>query len=726
MQRIIRSLTGILAISLVVACNENPAPAPASPAVKEVASSPDVGQVLPGGYQQRIDAAASEPHNWLLHGRTLDEQRFSPLQRINTENVDQLELAWYVDLPEHRGQEATPIVIDGVMYTSAAWSEVFALDAKTGEQLWHFDPEVDKAWGVKACCDVVNRGVSLWQDKVIFGTLDGRLIALDAKTGKMIWSVVTVDQSKPYTITGAPRIANGKVFIGNGGAEFGVRGYVSAYDTGSGELVWRFYTVPANPQQGQESPAHEMAAKTWNGEWWKLGGGGTVWDSMAYDPELNLLYIGVGNGSPWNPAIRSEGKGDNLFLSSIVALNADSGEYVWHYQTTPGEGWDYTATQHMILADLEIDGRQRKVIMQAPKNGFFYVLDRATGEFISAKPYVPTTWANKVDQKTGRPIVNPEAEYWKTGETALVSPSWAGGHSWHPMSYSPDTGLVYIPAQEMAFPYFGEEKMQVKSVGANLGVDTSVAEFPDDQDALRSLKLETRGQLVAWDPVAQEERWRVQHDGPLNGGALSTAGDLVFQGDGAGFVRAYRASNGEELWRYEAQTGIVAPPMSYEVDQEQYIALSAGWGGIISLMTGPITWNAGQPINRSRIMSFKLGGKSRLPAIDSKPRDMADLSELKLDHDQVRKGFMLYDQYCGGCHGATAVGGGVTPDLRYSALLPIPEAWAQVVHKGQLSSRGMVSFAAELSEDDIEAVRNYVIDRNQYAHSIGDTQRMSR
>ncbi|NOZ42959.1 MAG: PQQ-dependent dehydrogenase, methanol/ethanol family, partial [Alphaproteobacteria bacterium] len=341
---------------------------------------------------QRIINADSEPQNWLSHDRTYDAQRYSPLDQITTKNVKKMALDWHFDFETHRGLEATPIVVDGIMYVSGSWSRVYALNAVTGKLLWQYNPKVPGEWAVNACCDVVNRGVAVWQGKVYVGTLDGRLVALDAKTGKVIWDVLTINKKYAYTITGAPLIVKGRVIIGNGGAEFGVRGYVSAYDALTGKLDWRFYTVPGNPKNGFEAPILKMAAKTWHGKWWKLGGGGTVWDSMSYDPELDLLYIGVGNGSPWNQAIRSPGGGDNLFLSSIVALRPETGKYVWHYQTTPGEMWDYTATQQMILADLKIDGKMRKVLMQAPKNGFFYVLDRKTGALISAKKYVRVNW----------------------------------------------------------------------------------------------------------------------------------------------------------------------------------------------------------------------------------------------------------------------------------------------------------------------------------------------
>ncbi|MEM7281869.1 MAG: PQQ-dependent dehydrogenase, methanol/ethanol family [Pseudomonadota bacterium] len=675
-------------------------------------------------FTQRATSASSETNNWLLHGRTYNEQRHSPLTTITPNNVDRLGLAWYVDLPDHRGQEATPLIVDGVMYVSAAWSRVFAFDAVTGEEIWSFNPEVDKSYGARACCDVVNRGVAYWDGRIIVGTLDGRLISVDAKTGVEQWSVLTVDQDKPYTITGAPRVANGKVFIGNGGAEYGVRGYIGAYDVGTGDLLWRFYTVPGNPEDGFENKAMKMAAETWQGEWWKLGGGGTVWDSMAYDPELNLLYVGTGNGSPWNPKLRSEGVGDNLFLSSIVALNADTGEYVWHYQTTPGEGWDYTATQHMILADIEIDDETRQVIMQAPKNGFFYVLDRRTGEFISAQPFVPTTWASKVDETTGRPVINAAAKYWETGQVAPVAPGWSGGHSWHPMSFSPTTGLVYIPAQEMAFPYMGQSELNVKPIGVNLGVDTSIAVFPDDPAAIKMIKGTNKGYLTAWDPVAQKEVWRVEHPGPLNGGVLTTASNLVFQGNGSGALIAYGAADGKKLWDYDVQTGIVAPPVSYAVNDEQYVAVAAGWGGIIALMTGPIAWNAGEPINRSRVLVFKLGGDTSLPEPSEQVQTMTDFSSLELDEAQVTSGMKNYIEYCGACHGVGAVGGGVVPDLRYSAFLNSEPAWQQVVREGSLSARGMIGFDSVLSQQDAEDIRIFVVGRNQFAHKTGETTRL--
>ncbi len=376
------------------------------------AAEPEAGNVT----EARLLAADDDPDNWLSHGRTYDEQRYSPLEDINDGNVKDLSLAWAVEFDTNRGQEATPIVVDGVMYLTTAWSKVMAVDAATGKVLWKFDPQPIGAKGAHACCDVVNRGVAVWQGKVFSGTIDGRLIALDAATGEKLWDVVTVDQSKPYTITGAPRVVRGKVIIGNSGAELGVRGYVSAYDAESGKLVWRFYTAPGNPADGPDGAASDeafarFAGKTWNGNWWEMGGGGTVWDAIVYDPEFDQLLIGVGNGSPWNHRARSAGKGDNLFLSSILALDPDTGKYKWHYQVNPGETWDFTATQQITLADLTIDGKVRKVAMQAPKNGFFYVIDRSNGKLISAEAYAPQNWAERIDVATGRPVEKPEARF---------------------------------------------------------------------------------------------------------------------------------------------------------------------------------------------------------------------------------------------------------------------------------------------------------------------------
>ena len=655
---------------------------------------------------------------WSKHGRTADEQRFSPLEQITSQNVDQLGLAWFHDLDTRRGQEATPIMVDGVLYVSTAWSKVVAFDAASGEVLWDYDPEVPREWAVRGCCDVVNRGVAVEEGKVLLGTFDGRLIALDAKSGSEVWSVDTIiDRDRYYTITGAPRVVKGKVLIGNGGGEFGVRGYVTAYDLGTGQQAWRFFTVPGNPDDGFEDPAMELAAETWTGEWWKVGGGGTVWDSMAYDADLDLLYIGVGNGSPWNPAARSPEGGDNLFLSSIVALRPDTGEYVWHYQTTPGDQWDYTATQHMILADLEIEGAQRQVIMQAPKNGFFYVLDRATGEFISAEPFAPVNWADGVDPETGRPNIKPEARYHTSGEPWEGTPGPLGAHNWHPMAYNPETGLVYIPSQTMGFPYIADKDFEMLDLAVNLGIDLDAAGLPSDQAIRDQIRSSLQGHLLAWDPVAQEARWSVPLGGPWNGGVLATSGDLVFQGNRSGRFVAYDAGTGEELWASDAQTGIVAAPITYSIDGEQYVAVVAGWGGILPLLIGELSWVDDKPqVNRSRVLVYKLGGTAQLPEPYDVARTKAVAPAPFGSPAQIAQGKGLYARYCAGCHGDTAVSGGVLPDLRYAFALGDRDVWEAIMVDGALEQNGMVAFASVLGEDKREALRAYITQR---AHESG-------
>ena len=406
---------------------------------------------------QRILDAESEPGNWLAHGRTYEERRFSPLKGINKENVSELGLVWSKDMGTNRALEATPIVVDGIMFFTSTWSRVYAVDALTGETIWKFDPKVPGEWARKACCDILNRGVAVYNGKVYSASLDGRLFAINAETGELVWEVDTIiDRTRSYTITGAPRVAKGKVYIGNGGAEYGVRGYVTAYDTESGDQVWRFFTVPGNPDLGFEDPAMEMAAKTWKGtNWWEFGGGGTVWNSIVYDPDFNNVYLGVGNGSPWTRDIRSPGGGDNLFLSSIVAVDADTGMYKWHYQTTPEDNWDYTAVQDMALADMEIDGEMKKVLLQAPKTGFFYVIDRENGKVLRAHPFAAVTWATHVDLETGRPVENPAVDYTENG--AWVLPGPLGAHNWQAMSIDLEAGLAYIPTQENPFFYAIQE-----------------------------------------------------------------------------------------------------------------------------------------------------------------------------------------------------------------------------------------------------------------------------
>jgi len=651
---------------------------------------------------------AAEADSWLSHGRTYSEQRHSPLNQINAGNIKKLGLQWSFDLGTSRGIEVTPIVHDGIMYVTSTWNIVHALNAKTGEEIWSFDPQVDKEQGAKGCCDAVNRGVAIWGDAVFTGTIDGRLISLDAKTGAKNWDINTIDKSKPYTITGAPRIVKGKVIIGNGGAELGVRGYLSAYDANSGEQLWRFYTVPGTPADGFENATMEMAAKTWTGEYWAAGGGGTAWDSMAYDPELDLLYVGVGNGAPWNQEIRSPDGGDNLFLSSIVALKPESGEYVWHYQTTPGETWDYTATQHMILAELEIDGAPRKVIMQAPKNGFFYVLDRATGEFISAKNYVPVTWATHVDPETGRPVETEAARY-QGKEPTIQLPGPLGGHNWHPMSYSPDTGLVYIPAQEAPWIYGDLKDYRYREGMWNTGTDFMLSGLPTDVATFKAFKAAVKGRLLAWNPVTQEPAWSFEHGGPWNGGVLSTAGNLVFQGTADAHFSAYDASSGEQLWKFFTQTGVVAAPITYSLEGEQYIAVASGWGGSYSLGYGGVL-PTGSTTNKGRIMIFKLGAEAELEPLPEAERVSPVIPALlDVSEEVLVAGAQAYSNACGFCHGDQAFSSSLTPNLRYSAVTANAQAWQAIVLDGALASQGMPKFKGNISAETAEAIRAYVI-----------------
>ena len=642
-----------------------------------------------------LRGADARPGEWITHGRTYAETRFSTLKQIDAANVKTLGLAWSFDTDTTRGLEATPIIVDGVMYTTGSWSVVFALDARTGKQLWKWDPQVPRTFGQRACCDVVNRGVAIYKGKVYVGTLDGRLAALDADTGKLLWQVVTVDQSRPYTVTAAPRVVKGKVLIGNGGAEMGVRGYLSAYDAATGKMAWRFYTVPGDPSKPFESPAMERAAKTWKGEWWKIGGGGTVWDSMAYDPDLDLLYVGTGNGSPWNREIRSPGGGDNLYLSSILALKPDTGELVWHYQTTPGDAWDYTATQHIILADLDVGGRQRKALMQAPKNGFFYVLDRTNGELISAKPYVPISWAKEVDSKTGRPVEMPGVRY--VDNAAFIKPGPLGGHNWQPMSFNPQTGLVYIPAQDTLFVYSPDKKFEYRPGTWNTGIDFSL--FKDPVPLMP-------GFLLAWDPVNQKERWRVPYTNFWNGGTLTTAGNLVFQGTADGRLVAYSADKGEKLWEFSVRTGVIASPVTYELDGVQYVSIMAGWGGAFPLTGGD---GKGTSPAAGRLLTFVLNGKQPLSDVIAQKPTVSPIG-VTASPETIEVGATLFAQWCAVCHGLGAAGGGATADLRYSHPTTF-DKYRDIVLDGKYQGMGMPSLKRWLTAEQVDAIRAYVLTR---------------
>ena len=648
-------------------------------------------------------SAKDDAGNWPGVGRTSDEQRFSPLTRIDTGNVNKLGLAWYADFDTNRGQEATPLFIDGVIYLSTAWSKVKAYDARTGKLRWAYDPKVPGEFAGRGCCDVVNRGVAAFDGKIYVATYDGRLIAVDQKTGQEVWSVLTLDHNKPVTSTGAPRIAKGKVIIGNAGGEFGVRGYITAYDAKTGKQLWRFYTVPGNPSEPFEQPILKTAAKTWSGDWWGVGGGGTVWDGIVYDEKNNLVMFGTGNGSPWNRQYRGNGGGDNLFVASIVAVNADTGKYAWHYQQAPGEGWDYDATSPLMVADLKIDGKQRHVVLHASKNGYFYVLDAKSGKFVSANNFVTANWTRGFDPKTGRPNVNPDVRYDETGKVAFVQPGAQGAHGWHPMSYSPQTGLVYFSAVETSFAVKGAATFKAVKMGANTGLQSGAAAAAELKTAPPSGPA--RSQLVAWDPVKQKEAWRTDVLGTIGAGTLATAGGVVFQGTTKGRFVAYRATNGEELWSMEAQTGVVAAPSSFELDGEQYIAEPVGYGVV----------RYGSS-NQSRLLVFKLGGTASLPPPPPPlPPLVLNPPPSTASKNVIDAGEEKFKSHCATCHEPFAANRSVFPDLRYSPMLAAKESFAAVVLDGALQVNGMASFKERLNPDEVESVRAYLVERANQA-----------
>ncbi len=711
---------------------------PAKPIAKPAHKTPAAAPKTAMTDAQRLHAATNVDGNriihqsdadWLSNGRTYSEQRFSPLAQINRDTVKNLGVAWEFRTYSVRGLEGTPIVANGVMFVTAPWSKVWALDAKTGRQLWAYDPHVPGAWGRYACCDVANRGVAVWKGAVYVGTLDGRLVKLDAATGKPIWDINTIDRNRAYTITGAPRIVDGLVVIGNGGAEYDTRGYLTAYDADTGRQAWRFFVVPGNPILPPENAAMAAALKTWNAgdkyKWWELGGGGAPWDSMSYDPELNLLYVGTGNGDPWNRNVRSPGGGDNLYMSSILAIHADTGELAWYYQTTPGDTWDFNSTSHMILADLTIDGALRKVLIQAPKNGFFYVIDRATGKLISAKPFAVMNWATGIDMATGRPIENPDARY--SDKLTVVMPQETGGHNWQPMAFDPQTGLVYIPAADGSaiFAPESENTFVYKPRAWNTGND-----FAQVSAAVLAAVAgghpppPAEGYLKAWDPVTQKEVWHAPMNGAWNGGLLATGGGLVFGGGADGIFAAYDAKTGEKLWSIDLKTGILAPPVSFAVDGQQYVAVLAGWGGAGGLAGFKDATSALSKYksNQGRLFVFRLGGYKDVKPLPPEGAPATEPPPQTANAATIAKGFDAYHRNCLVCHGFFAQSEGVVPDLRESS----PGVWDQyddIVLGGALADGGMASFKDVLTKDDVAAIRAYVLDQ---AHQAWDAKQKGK
>lgn len=678
------------------------------------------GLALPSFAQQStvVNDSAIANHdqngNWLAYGRTHSEQRFSPLTQINKDNVASLQPDWYFPIPNSRSLVSTPLVVDGVIYFVASLNVVRALDATNGEELWSFNPEVGKVAPERMRAGWDNsRGITIWEDKLFVATWDGRLIGLDRETGEQLWSTQTIDPELAMYVTGAPKAFKGKVLVGNGGTENGPnRGYVTAYDADTGEQAWRFWIVPGNPADGFEDETMEMAAKTWSGEWWRHGGGGNSWHGWTYDPEFDQLLIGTGNGSPWNIKIRSPDGGDNLFLCSVVALDPDTGEYRWHYQTVPGETWDYNSNMDIVLADLTIEGDPVKALLHAPKNGFFYVIDRADGRLISAEKITEVTWASHVDLDSGRPVELPGVRY--EDEAISLAPGPVGAHSWHAMSFNPQTGLVYIPTIHTSTVY-GDEGIDIEG-------------FERDQWRLSTGTRTSGGGLTrgdapaslqAWDPIRQEQVWEVLAESTWNAGTLTTASNLLFQGRADGHLLAYDAETGEQLWDFDLGLGISAPPITYSIEGKQYLALLVGWGGSMAALGGAGAAQQGWAYGAQerRLVAFSLDGETVLPrqTPPTIPQPLAS-SDFIVNIDLAAEGGREFNGTCSMCHGGGAVAAGIAPDLRASGVPLSREAFENVVRNGELSDNGMPIYR-DLSDAQLESLRHYIRSRADAALS---------
>ena len=663
-----------------------------------------------GGSQALLSDTANGD-DWPGYGRTFDSTHYSPLDEINPGTVAKLGLAWFYDLPPAASTVGAPLAIDGTIYVGTGLAVVRAFDGRSGKLLWEYDPKVAEvagdelhgAWGI--------RGIAWWNGKIYAGTMDGRLIAIDAKTGKPVWAAQTTTRGDGRYITGAPVAFDGKVIIGHGGGDMSpIRGYVTTYDAETGRQLWRFYTVPGNPSVDTDETTR-MVAKTWTGEWWKFGGGGTVWNAITYDPQFDRVYLGTGNGAPWNQKIRSPGGGDNLFLCSIVALDAKTGKYLWHYQTNPGESWDYNSAMDIELTTLELNGQATPVILHAPKNGFFYVIDRRGGKLLSAEPFTKVTWASRIDLKTGRPIENPEARAFDQRPVLIKPMGSVGAHGWVPMAYSPKSRLVFLPVIELPGIYDAtgidpRTWRHTPGVVVNTGFKGSTnSKSPPPAGAMF-------GALTAWDPVAQKARWSVPLRNPNNGGVLATAGDLVFQGSADGQFVAREAASGKVLWRFDAQVGIIGQPITYRAGGRQYVTVVAGFGGAAASF-GPLIAHLGWDYRTQprRVLTFVLEGNAGLPPAPAKvalgpPPDPS----YRADPASAERGRELYGNSCVICHGGNAQAGGAAPDLRASGAIVSEEDFAAIVRDGALQSAGMPRFG-NYSDAEREDLRQYLRNR---------------
>jgi quinohemoprotein ethanol dehydrogenase len=674
----------------------------------------------------RLANAAHEPDQWFTPGRDTEGTYYSPLAAINDQNVARLGFAWDYFLGTHRGLEGTPVVVDGVMYAPGNWGRVYALDAASGKELWTYDPGVDGQWGRYACCDVVNRGLVVWKGRVYIASVDGFLHSLDARSGHLLWKSDTLPARGPgefhYAVTGAPQLAGDVIVIGNGGSDFkGARGFVTAVDLESGAFKWRFYTVPRDPKLGpQDQPDLAAAVKTWSAAYdWSNGGGGSAWDGLAYDPELRLIYIGTGNATPYRGHYDPSTSGDELYVSSIVAVHADTGRLAWYFQEVPGEIWDYDTANKMILADFAVGGRTRRVLMQASKNGFFYVLDRATGEFLSGKPFAYVNWTRGLDAKTHRPIKQPAADWDRA--PALIFPAVFGAHGWQPMSYSPKSGLVYIPVFDAPMVFVDTSRRRAGLIEGNFdlafflpedyepgGLQSLLGKLPSLQAlAAGGPRPQSRGLIRAIEPMTGKLRWERQTHSLWDGGLLSTGGNLVVRGDAAGYLSVYAADTGKLLKQVDVGTSVMASPMTYRVNGVQYLSVMAGSGGGMMGLPFPKDSAAYRYGNAGRIVTFRLDGGAtpKPPPVGEAP--LASRPAREGSAAQIAQGEVLYNRYCGRCH---AFGRGLLPDLRRMSPAT-QQMFYEIVLNGAYSTKGMARWNDVISRGDAEAIHAYLVDQ---------------
>ena len=655
-----------------------------------------------------INSPSDEPGSWLTYGQNFKEQRFSELTQINTDTIARLGLAWTTQIGDYNMRmQGTPLVVDGVMYVSNGWSVIYALDATTGEEIWKYDPEVDRSYIRLACCGPAhNRGVAVYEGKVFVGTFDGRLIAVNAENGEEVWDVDTwiPEGLGRFNITGAPRAAAGKVYIGQGSGESGHRrGYVTAYDADTGEVSWRFFLVPGDPSQPFEHPEMELAAQTWGGEWWKYGGGGTAWNSLVYDEEFNSLYIGVGNGAPWPREIRSPGGGDDLFLSTIVSVDVETGRMNWYYQTTPGDNWDYSSAMDMALGEIEFGGEMRKVVLQAPKNGFFYVIDREDGELLRALPYTEgIDWATHVDMETGRPVENPDVVY--ESEPQWIMPANSGAHNWEPQSWDNELGLMYFYYHDIANFYSLDEgfvetgEYEIRERGLSLG--WGEGEYRRRLIEEAGPRPESQAYIGAFDPITGGYKWRHELESDYNGGVVATRGGLLFHPEGTGEFSARDTDDGEILWRYSAPgTFRSTSVMTYQVGGDQYVA---------TMMNGNRAIDLG-----GTVLAFKLDGNLDLPIPDIVQATVPELPDGDFGVDQISEGDDIYHAQCASCHGGIGIPNEVAivaPDLRLMTLSTHDEM-SDIVIGGSRADRGMPEFRDAITSDQLESIRAFVVEQ---------------